>query len=202
MKLLILTDMHWNKLKWFWYKLSDISFCDIILSLWDNYKEDLEIFKDLNIPKLAVHWNNDLVRKWEKDWLEDYWFQNIHLKTVDIKWIKIWWIEWNMWLLFAESLWDLWNSKMNRFKNELNLINKNLNKSDIIISHFPIYSIHDDVNSWSHKWLKICLDLLNNKKLKYYFYWHLHKSEETNIWNILIKESYRVEIIDINNTFK
>jgi len=189
--------MHWNWINHFWFTLDDFKKCDLILSLWDNYKEDLEILKDLNIPKLAVHWNNDLIRKWKEDWLKDYWFQNIHLKTVDINWIKIWWIEWNMWLLFAESIPNLWNNKMNRFKDELVQIKSNLKFANIIISHFPIYSIHDNIHSWSHKWLRVCLNLLENKNLKYFFHWHLHKSEETKIWNILVKQSYWVEIIEI-----
>lgn len=204
MKALILTDMHWNWLESFWFNLSQIKkdceagIISVILSLWDNYKEDLKVFKDLNISKLAVHWNNDLVREWYHDRLEDYWFQNIHLKTVEINWVTFWGIEWNMWLLFAESIPNLWNNKMSRFKTELKLIKDNLKSANVIISHFPIYSIHDNVNSWSHRWLKVGLDLLDNKDLKYYFHGHLHKPETTKIWDITAKQSYWVEIVDIN----
>lgn len=203
MKFLVLSDMHGNWLESFWSTLDfisdEISKWNIhwILSLWDNYKEDLRIFKDLDIPKLAVHWNNDLIKKWNDDWLEDYWFTNLHLKTVKIKWITFWWIEWSTWLLLSEWLKNN-NGKLSSFATELNLIKSNLNTADVIISHFPIYSIHDDIESFSHRWLKAALDLLDEStKLKYYLHWHLHNPEETMIWKTLVKEVYWSEIVDI-----
>ena len=204
MKALILTDLHGKWIEWFWFNLKEVQekceagIIQIVLSLWDNYKEDLEIFKDINIPKLAVHWNNDLIRKSDHDWLEDYWFQNIHLKTVNINWITFWWIEWNMWLLFTESIPNLWNNKMNKFKDELNLIKTNLESANVIISHFPVYWIHDDINSWSHKWLEVSLDLINNSSdLKNFFHGHLHNSDKTKINNTLIEEVYWVKIVNL-----
>lgn len=198
MKLAILTDMHWNWINHFWFTLDDIKKCDLIISLWDNEKSDLEIFKDLDIPKIWIHWNHDTVKDLKDSWLKDYWFENLHLKTKEINWIKFWGFDWNMAYVFAESMKNILNKRIVDLRSELLSINDKLKWINVLISHFPPYSIHDNIPSTSHRWLEAIKDfIIINEDLKYHFHGHLHERKETDFFWTSVNMIYWVEIIDI-----
>jgi len=60
MKTLFLSDTHWL-LKEYFHEI-DFSNIELIVFLWDNEVDDLELFHDINIKKIWILWNLHLMR--------------------------------------------------------------------------------------------------------------------------------------------
>lgn len=204
MKLLFISDTHWNLLN----VKDDINFSeiDLIVLLWDNTIEDLEILQKIDKPKIWVLGNNKFRGEDKKVWiLEKYWVRDISFQKFEFMWINFYWIDWQVGYQLVESLLSKNNSfkifnpnisvEIEKFeKKKLDLFSKK--NIDILISHFPAQWIMDS-NSFSHKWLEITRKFLENNKPKYFFHWHLHNEQEEYLWNTKIIQVFPYKIIEI-----
>lgn len=80
MKIIFFSDTHWL-LKEFFHEI-DFSNIELIVFLWDNEVDDLELFKDINIKKIWVLWNHTPyeITRIKIDIFEEYWIENIDWK--------------------------------------------------------------------------------------------------------------------------
>lgn len=182
MQTLFLSDTHWELHNY----INEISFSniDLIVFLWDNYVEDLELLKNINIKKIGVLWNHTPYEntKQKIDIFETYNIENIEWKIFEFNNYTFLWIPWKTKYLFYETLKDKQKSlkpnqeKINEIEKELNeFMNK---KADIIISHFPCFWIMDNPASMSHRWLKVLEKYIEMNNPRYLFHWHLHTQKE------------------------
>lgn len=144
MKLLFLSDTHWNLLN----IKDEINFSniDLIVLLWDNSISDLEFLESINIKKIWILWNNRF--RWG-DWnignLGDFWIEDISFKRFEFGWISFYWIDWNLSYQIFEDMKEKWTMKIFNpdIKNEIESIDLkvkdffNQTKIDFLISHFP-----------------------------------------------------------------
>lgn len=203
MQTLFLSDTHWELHK----HINEINFSDIelIVFLWDNEVDDLELFKDINIKKVWILWNHlpYEITKIKVDIFEKYNIENIDWKIFEFNNHTFLWIAWKYKYLLYETLKNKTNSlkslkpnqeQINEIERELNeFINK---KADIIISHFPVYWIMDNPNSMSHKWLKILEKYIEINNPKFLFHWHLHNNEEQYLYNTKITQVFMYRIFN------
>ncbi len=185
MKILFLSDTHWELINYF----HEIDFSDIelIVFLWDNEVDDLNLFKDIKIKKIWILWNHPPYEKTKikLDIFSEYNIENIDWKIFNYKDFSFLWIAWKTKYLLYETLKNKENSLKNlkhnneqiiEIENELNEFLEK--KADIIISHFPCFWIMDNQKSMSHKWLQVLRKYIDINNPKFLFHWHLHKNEE------------------------
>lgn len=204
MKILFLSDTHWK----LWEVKNEIDFSSInlIVLLWDNTIEDLEIIWNINIPKIWILWNHKFREIDKSVWILDkYWITDITFKRLEFGWISFYWIDWQMQYQLIEDIQEK-NNKLRIFNPNIDIEIKNYNEKkdkllkqeniNILISHFPARWIMD-LNNFSHKWLNLIREFIEKKKPEYLFHWHIHNPWKEKLWNTEIIQVYKYYIIEI-----
>lgn len=191
MQALILSDTHWELNKY----INEINFSniDLIIFLWDNYTEDFELLKNINIKKIGILWNHPPYENTKEkiDIFEKYWIENISWKKFEYKKVSFFWIPWETKNILLESM---KNKIPTDFVDKIQIFQNT--KVDIIISHFPAFWIMDSKNL-SHRWLIFLKDYILKYSPKYLFHWHLHKQEKQKYLQTDIIQVYPYLIINL-----
>lgn len=204
MKLLFLSDTHWNLP--FLINQINISDIDLIVLLWDNTIEDLNILKNIDIPRIGVIGNHRF--RWSDGnlWtLEEFGIEDISFRLFEFGKVKFCWIDGNLSYQLAEDIrekrnpFKIFNPKTHDEILKFEKLEKDLfeiEKLDFLISHFPARWIMDKPN-FSHRWLNLIKSYIETKNPKYFMHGHLHNPQTKQLWNTEIIQVFEYLIFEM-----
>jgi len=204
MRIAFFSDTHWEL-----YKIFDkINFngVNLIVFLWDNEIQDLQLFRSLKLKKIGILWNHTPREKTKIkiDIFKEFWIEDISWKKFEFNGIKFFWIPGEMKYIISEtvmkgqgtiSAFDNIKPHIYDLENKIKILKKS--KPDIILSHFPAFGIMDKPKDFAHRWLHFLSEYISIFSPKYLIHGHLHTEKTMNIWKTKVQQVFQYNILDI-----
>ncbi len=189
MNLLLFSDTHWELSKY----IDEINFenIDLLVFLWDNLIADFELLKQIPIRKIGILGNNDPSEGLSEkiDIFKHYDIEDIAFKRILIEGKSFFGIDGSVSYMLSETLPKTtthpWVLKIQEKLEDF----VNMESVDILISHFPCAWIMSGDNLM-YRWLKSIRSFIEKNHPDYFFHWHMHNPEESELWNTKIIQVY------------
>lgn len=204
MRVAFFSDTHGN-LKDYFDKIN-LNGVDLIVFLWDNEIQDLELFRSLQLKKIGILWNHT---PWEKtkikiDIFKEYNILDISWQKFEFKGKTFFGIPGEIRYIISEEImkWQsvipsLDNTKthIQDLKNKIEILQKS--KPDIILSHFPAFGIMDKPKDFAHRWLHFLSEYINANFPKYLIHGHLHMDKSVKVNKTKVQQVFLYKILDL-----
>lgn len=160
---------------------------DVILTLGDLKREDLEYLKDLSLPKFGIYGNHC-----DEDYLLPLNIKNLHLKHQTFN--NLTWSGFEGCVLYK-------NAPRQYFQQQATQLLFHTDKADIMLSHAPPAGVNDNILSDSHLGFEAFREYIKNHSPKFWFHGHAYPKKSQKISklnNTIIIYVHGVEVFDLD----
>lgn len=204
MKILFVSDTH-GELK---ERFKSINFTgvELIVFLWDNETDDLELFRNIDIKKVWFFGNHTPREKTriKIDIFKEFEIEDISWREFKFNGVKFFGIPGEMkYIIYEEILkWqsvipsmDTSKTYIQDMKSKIEILQKS--KPDIILSHFPAFGIMDKPKDFAHRWLHFLSEYINTNSPKYLIHGHLHMDKSVKVNKTKVQQVFMYKILDL-----